>query len=118
MSALVCVCLMVATVSEVSGQRPFYAPRPWYDRFGNNNAEPDGAISGGSSSSSSSSSTTTSSNNNNNGNNNAGSLPDRFLTPAEGNRSFKYYNNVPIEGPDTPCVGCTYTLTRNGFVRT
>ncbi|XP_059490729.1 uncharacterized protein LOC132205599 [Neocloeon triangulifer] len=94
------VCLALATLS--AAQRPFYAPNPWFDKYGPQQEQ--------------TSTTTTSSGSTSNTSNTVDPLGDRFLVPVENNVSFRYYNNVPIEGPGTPCVGCVYRLTRNGFV--
>ncbi|CAB3367835.1 Hypothetical predicted protein [Cloeon dipterum] len=90
-------CVLVVLASMSAAQRPFYAgSRPWYDMMGPQTEAPPS---------------------NSNNINNGGGLGDRnqFLTPVE-SVSFRYYNNVPIEGPGMPCVGCVYRLTRNGFV--
>ncbi|XP_065349933.1 uncharacterized protein LOC135945914 [Cloeon dipterum] len=92
--------VLVVLASMSAAQRPFYAgSRPWHDYLGPQTEAPP------------------SNSNNNINNNNGGGLGDRnqFLTPVE-SVSFRYYNNVPIEGPGMPCVGCVYRLTSNGFV--
>ncbi|KAF4524362.1 hypothetical protein B566_EDAN007538 [Ephemera danica] len=36
----------------------------------------------------------------------------------DGNRLlFRFYDNIPIQGPEEPCVGCNYRLTNRGFIR-
>ncbi|KAF4524360.1 hypothetical protein B566_EDAN007536 [Ephemera danica] len=39
------------------------------------------------------------------------------LDTRQGTIAFRYFNNVPIQGPEDPCLSCTYRLTGNGFVR-
>ncbi|CAB3367836.1 Hypothetical predicted protein [Cloeon dipterum] len=95
-------CALVAMAS-MSAAQSYAGSRPWYDMYGPQTDTPPAT--------STSTSTTTSNNNAN------GELGDRnqFLTPVE-SVSFRLYNNVPIEGPGKPCIGCVYRLTSNGFV--
>ncbi|CAB3367838.1 Hypothetical predicted protein [Cloeon dipterum] len=97
---IACVLVVMASMSAAQ----FYAgKRQWFDTFGPQTDTPPAT----------STSTTTTNTLNNNGLR----LGDRnpFLTPVE-SASFKFYNNVPIEGPGMPCIGCVYRLTSNGFV--
>ncbi|CAB3367840.1 Hypothetical predicted protein [Cloeon dipterum] len=99
MTVVACVFVVLASMSVA--QKPFYAGQgPWYGHMGPQTDAP--------------AATSTSNNINDN---NVGGLGNRnqFLTPVE-SVSFRYYNNVPIEGPGRPCIGCVYRLTREGFV--
>ncbi|KAF4524363.1 hypothetical protein B566_EDAN007539 [Ephemera danica] len=44
-------------------------------------------------------------------------LVDRFGSNDNDGMVFRYFNNVPIQGPEAPCIGCNYRLTNRGFVR-
>jgi hypothetical protein len=98
-----CVVLMAST----HAQRPFYAPNPWWDRYVPLEQYGGG---GGIAATSTRAPPVSSSGS-------FGGIGDRFFVPADASVSFRFYNNVPIQGPDTPCIGCTYIFTNNGFVR-
>ncbi|XP_065349283.1 uncharacterized protein LOC135945484 [Cloeon dipterum] len=101
----VIACILVVLASMSAAQKPFYAGQgPWYGHMGPQTDTPPAT-------------STSTSNNIDNNNNGGGGLGNRnqFLTPVE-SVSFRYFNNVPIEGPGQPCVGCVYRLTREGFV--
>jgi hypothetical protein len=114
-ACLMCVVLMA---SAATAQRPFYAPNPWHDRYGQQDQNGAGSAGGGGSITTSTRAPPTARPPGASSSGSFGGLTDRFLTPADGSSvSFRFYNNVPIQGPETPCVGCTYMLTKNGFVR-
>jgi hypothetical protein len=104
-TCLMCVVLM----ATAHAQRPFYAPNPWWDRYVPLEQYGGGGIAATSTRPPPTARPPISSLGS------FGGLGDRFLIPVDG--SFRFYNNVPIQGPDTPCVGCTYTFTSNGFIR-
>jgi hypothetical protein len=102
LACLMCVVLMASAETKTFPQLPFYAPRPWWHGLGPqdpNGSGGDGLVTSTPTSSSES----------------FGS--GRFLTVFDDSVSFRFYNNVPIQGPDTPCIGCTFMLTKNGFVK-
>ncbi|XP_065349278.1 uncharacterized protein LOC135945482 isoform X2 [Cloeon dipterum] len=102
-SKVTIVACVLVVLASMSAAQSYAGSRPWYDMYGPQTDTPPAT----------STSTSTSTSNNNA----TGGLGDRkpFLTPV-GSVSFRFYNNVPIEGPGMPCVGCVYRLTSNGFV--
>ncbi|XP_065349280.1 uncharacterized protein LOC135945482 isoform X4 [Cloeon dipterum] len=99
-SKVTIVACVLVVLASMSAAQSYAGSRPWYDMYGPQTDTPPAT----------STSTTTS-------NNNGGGLGnhDPFLTPVQ-TISFIFYNNVPIEGPGMPCVGCVYKYTSNGFV--
>jgi hypothetical protein len=87
-------------VAHVEAQAPFYG-RPWPDYYGQAGSSSSTAASNGASSTTTRPSTTV-------------RLTDRIQPDRA---SFRFYNNVPIEGPNDPCIGCMYQLTKDGFIR-
>ncbi|CAB3367839.1 Hypothetical predicted protein [Cloeon dipterum] len=99
-----CVFVVLASMSTTPVMSAFTSGWPWKDMTtGSQNTTP--------------TTTSASSSTSKNIDNNNGGLGQRnpFLTPVL-SVSFKFYNNVPIEGPGMPCIGCVYRLTSNGFV--
>ncbi|XP_065351735.1 uncharacterized protein LOC135947090 [Cloeon dipterum] len=96
----VVACVFVVLASMSTAQRPLYngytGGWPWLTTGPQTNTP----------------TTTPTSNNNNNGGLGDGKP---FLMPVQSVR-FRFYNNVPIEGPGMPCIGCVYKYTSNGFV--
>ncbi|XP_065349277.1 uncharacterized protein LOC135945482 isoform X1 [Cloeon dipterum] len=106
-SKVTIVACVLVVLASMSAAQSYAGSRPWYDMYGPQTDTPPAT----------STSTSTSTSNTSNNNVNSGGIGDRnqFLTPVD-SVSFRYYNNVPIEGPGKPCVGCVYRLTSNGFV--
>ncbi|KAF4524361.1 hypothetical protein B566_EDAN007537 [Ephemera danica] len=95
--------VLVALVTIAHAQRGFYQSGPW-DQMYNGMQSVNGGTQSSSSASSSSSSST-------------GGLENRFGGSVDNDITFRVYNNIPIQGPEQPCVGCNYRLTNRGFIR-
>ncbi|XP_065349281.1 uncharacterized protein LOC135945482 isoform X5 [Cloeon dipterum] len=98
-SKVTIVACVLVVLASMSAAQSYAGSRPWYDMYGPQTDTPPA---------------TSTSTSNNNGNGGLGDR-DQFFTPVQ-TISFRYYNNVPIEGPGQPCIGCVYRLTSNGFV--
>ncbi|CAB3367837.1 Hypothetical predicted protein [Cloeon dipterum] len=99
-TVVACVFVVLASLSTTHAVHSFTSGWPWKDvTSGSQTTTP---------------TTTSASSSTSNNIDNGGGLGDRdpFLQTI----TFRFYNNVPIEGPGMPCIGCVYRLTSNGFV--